>query len=287
MLRGKLQHTPWYSRVALWIGIGLLCMILTVVGFMLVGDAQSTESLKWLQFWQTLTVFILPALTAVYLWSEKPLEWLHLNQGMTWQTAGVAVGMMLLAIPAINLLSWLNQQIVLPAGLHDLEVWMQNMEETAKQMTERFLKTDNIGGLLVNIGLMALLPAIGEEMTFRGVIQGLFSPKQKKAAIWIAAVVFSFIHFQFYGFVPRMLMGALFGYMLVWTGSLWVPILMHFTNNSVAVVSYYLTERYAPDSTWMDEFGSGSTWYVGVLSLMAIIVICYFFARERSAAPRP
>jgi membrane protease YdiL (CAAX protease family) len=84
-----------------------------------------------------------------------------------------------------------------------------------------------------------------------------------------------------------MLMGVLFGYMLVWTGSLWVPMLMHMTNNAVAVISYYLSNRYDMGNEWMEEFGAGSTWYVGVLSLLAVCAICYFFARGRSSAPRP
>ncbi|MBQ2608512.1 MAG: CPBP family intramembrane metalloprotease, partial [Paludibacteraceae bacterium] len=230
MLRGKLNNTKWYSRVALWIGVMAVCMLLTLFIWVIVGNPQETSSLKWFQFWQTMTIFILPVLMAVYLWSEKPLEWLHLDRGMNWQTAITAIGVMLIAIPAINLLSHLNQQVTLPDFLRPLEAWMQDREQDAQVLTERFLQVDSFGGLITIIGLMALLPAIGEELTFRGLLQGLFSPKYKTAAIWIAAAIFSFIHFQFYGFVPRMLMGALFGYMLVWTGSLWVPILMHFTN---------------------------------------------------------
>jgi len=282
MLRGKLNNTKWYSRVALWIGVMAVCMLLTLFIWVIVGNPQETSSLKWFQFWQTLTVFILPALLAVYLWSEKPIEWLHLNKGMSWKTALTAVGLMILAVPAINLLSHLNQQLALPEFLRPLEIWMQEREQDAHVLTERFLDVDGYGGLMTVVGLMALLPAIGEELTFRGMLQGLFSPKYKTAAIWIAAAIFSFIHFQFYGFVPRMLMGALFGYMLVWTGSLWVPILMHFTNNAMAVIGYYVTHHYTMDSEWMDEFGSGSTWYVGVMSLALVTTICYFFARERS-----
>lgn len=282
MLRGKLNNTKWYSRVALWIGVMAVCMLLTLFIWVIVGNPQETSSLKWFQFWQTLTVFILPVLLSVYLWSEKPIEWLHLSQGVNWKTALTAISVMVLAVPAINLLSHLNQQLALPEFLRPLEIWMQEREQDAQVLTERFLDVDGYGGLMTVVGLMALLPAIGEELTFRGMLQGLFSPKYKTAAIWIAAAIFSFIHFQFYGFVPRMLMGALFGYMLVWTGSLWVPILMHFTNNAMAVIGYYVTHHYAMDSEWMDEFGSGSTWYVGVASLAIVTTICYFFARERS-----
>lgn len=283
MVRGCLQHSKWYIRVVVWLGI-MAMLTVPMLGFWFVAthDPQGVRAAKWLQFWQTLTVFILPALLAVYLWSERPREWLHLDRGITWGTALKAMGMMVLAIPAINLMSWLNQQLVLPASLSGLEAWMKQMEDAAQVMTERFMQVDTVQGLLINIGLMAVLPAIGEELSFRGVVQGLLTPRYKKAAIWLAACIFSFIHFQFYGFVPRMLMGALFGYMLVWTGNLWVPIVMHMTNNAVAVLAYYVANRYAIDGGWMEEFGAGSTWYVGVLSLAVVITMACFVARERS-----
>jgi len=270
--------------------VGLMLALtipMMILWFIMTHGSDSVAAAKRLQLWQTLTIFILPSLLGVYLWSEQPLAWLHLDRGMTGRTALVAVGTMLVAVPAINLLSHLNQQLVLPSALHGLEEWMRQMEDAAAVLTERFLRVDSVGGLLINLGLMAVLPAIGEELTFRGVVQGQFSPKYKHAAIWITAAIFSFIHMQFYGFVPRMLMGVLFGYMLVWTGSLWVPMLMHMTNNAVAVISYYLSNRYNLGNEWMEEFGAGSTWYVGVLSLLAVTAICYFFARGRSSAPRP
>lgn len=288
MLRGKWSDSKWYSRLGLWLGLMLALTIpMMILWFILTHGSDSVAAAKRLQLWQTLTIFILPSLLGVYLWSEQPLAWLHLDRGMTGRTALVAVGTMLIAVPAINLLSHLNQQLVLPSALHGLEEWMRQMEDAAAVLTERFLRVDSVGGLLINLGLMAVLPAVGEELTFRGVLQGQFSPKYRTAAIWITAAIFSFIHMQFYGFVPRMLMGVLFGYMLVWTGSLWVPMLMHMTNNAVAVLSFYLSDHLGLGTEWMEEFGAGSTWYVGVLSLLAVTAICYFFARGRSSAPRP
>ena len=99
-------------------------------------------------------------------------------------------------------------------------------------------------------------------------------------AIWITAFIFSAVHMQFYGFVPRMLLGALFGYMFVWTGSLWVPVLMHFVNNGIAVVVNYLIDNQglASDSkNWADTIGAGSTWWLGVLSLIVAVVLVITF----------
>jgi hypothetical protein len=100
-------------------------------------------------------------------------------------------------------------------------------------------------------------------------------------AIWVTAIVFSAIHMQFYGFIPRMLMGAMFGYVFVWTGSLWVPVLMHFTNNCIAVLVYYLTDDGGQNSI-ADTFGSGDTWWIGALSLVAVGCLLWLLRRITS-----
>ena len=136
---------------------------------------------------------------------------------------------------------------------------------------------------------MALLPAVAEELTFRGVLQNLFEVKdetlKKKGnrvhiAIWCSAILFSAIHMQFYGFLPRMLMGALFGYALVWTGSLWIPILMHFTNNAMAVILYFLAIRSGWDMDKVDTIGTNDTLRLGVVSLVLTIIGIYAFRRS-------
>lgn len=278
----RLENSSWLIKVALWLGVMALCTAVMMMGWMKWGDGESTVSLKWLQMCQTFALFILPAIGAVWMWSDKPMKWLHLDRLPGWETAVYAIVIMVTALPGINLLSEWNQQMSLPAFLEPLEAVMQQYEEAAKQLTERFLKADGIGTMLLNVGLMALLPSIGEELTFRGVLQGLFREKHKTVGIWVTAALFSFIHFQFYGFVPRMLMGALFGYMLVWTGSLWVPILMHFTNNALAVVAYYVSDRYEISEESLETFGAGSFWWIGVASLLAVCILSYFFSRERS-----
>ena len=261
-------------------------LTLTAMGlwFIMSGDSQSTESLKWLQLVQTLATFALPPVLGAWLWSEghKPFAWLKLNVGMSWQTAVFAIAIMCCAIPAINLLADLNSRVVLPESLDFIEQILRQQEEAAAALTERFLQADTIGMLFVNIGLMALLPAFAEELSFRGTLQQI--GRSSHVAIWLTAFIFSAIHMQFYGFIPRMLMGAMFGYMLVWTGSLWVPVLMHFTNNGIAVVVYYLTadsaQKDAIKTNWADTIGAGSMWWLGVLSLILTFLGLLIFARR-------
>ncbi len=283
-------------RLLLWLSTTLLLTVAAVSLWALLPDRTTVASLKWLQLLQTLCAFVLPPLILAACATEKPMAWLHLTTGMRWQTALFAVLTMLMAVPAINLLSHLNQQLTLPAAWQPIEAWMQQQEEAANRLTEQFLQVDNIRGLLLNLGLMALLPAIGEELTFRGVLQNLIAPNACRTpaqgcpncrthiAIWITAAIFSFVHFQFYGFVPRMLMGAMFGYMLVCTGSLWVPMLMHFTNNATAVLSYYIATRQGLDPDSLDILGTGSTLWIGILSLLLVPTLIVLFARTAMKA---
>lgn len=286
------QNTSTLISLIVWLSLMGVLTLLAIGIWTLFPDRTSITSLKWLQLFQTLALFFLPPLLMALFCCGKPLQWLHLDKGMRWQTALFAVVLMLCAIPGINLLSYLNQQLTLPTFLEPLEALMRNQEDAANQLTEQFLQVNTIGELLINFGLMALLPAISEELTFRGTMQSLFanSPdsngvfqKSKslavrtKISIWATAIIFSFVHFQFYGFVPRMLMGAMFGYMLAWTGSLWVPILMHFTNNAAAVFSYYITYNYALDPDYIDSIGISSTLWLGILSILFVLtaLICY------------
>lgn len=280
----------------LWIGImAVLTVFAMGIWAVLTGGSQSTESLKWLQFMQTTATFLLPPILCAWMWDEehKPLRWLKLDKGADGWSFLLAVAIMVCAIPGINLLADLNSRVELPDSLDFIEQKLKAYEASAALLTERFLAADNIGQLLINIGLMALLPAFAEELSFRGTLQQIIykgqsdkgqSPKVH-VAIWVTAFVFSAIHMQFYGFVPRMLLGAMFGYVFVWSGSLWLPIVMHFTNNGLAVVLYYLTSRdsIGENSTNIaDTLGAGDTWWLGVLSLLVTFPgLLIFYRRTR------
>ena len=270
----------------------LIAMGVWYVGW---GGSQATESLKWLQFLQMTGTFLLPPVLCAWLWSEnhQPVSWLWLDNVPDGKIIGLAVAIMICAVPGINLLADLNGRIQLPESLASIEQMLKQQEELAAELTKRFLQADSIGGLLINIGLMALLPALAEEFTFRGTLQQVLCSRQSSAissqthiAIWTTAIVFSAVHMQFYGFVPRMLMGAMFGYVFVWTGSLWVPVIMHFVNNGMAVIAYYIeqsvvSDQYS-DKNIADTFGAGDTWWLGVLSLLITSLgLLIFYRRTR------
>ena len=278
-------------RIFVWISIAGVLTMLAIGGWMMVyGNSQTTESLKWLQLFQTICTFLIPPVLCAWMWDEnrKPFRWLKLDQKADPQLFVLAVAIMVCAIPAINLLADWNSRIELPESLGFIEQKMRLMEEAAAALTERFMQADSIGGLLINIGLMALLPALSEELSFRGTLQQILGRNSSThLAVWITAFVFSAIHMQFYGFIPRMLMGALFGYVFIWTGCLWIPIVMHFTNNGIAVLVHYICSRMdtigdetSDYTNWADTIGAGSTWWLGAISLIITSLGLLIFYRR-------
>lgn len=135
----------------------------------------------------------------------------------------------------------LNSGMKLPEWLSSLEEWMRSKENYAESLMETVLTPDDPGSLLINIVMIALLPAVGEELIFRGVIQRILKNlfRSGHLSVWVTAILFSAIHFQFYGFLPRFILGLVFGYLFLWGGTLWLPVIAHFVNNGVLVLVVY------------------------------------------------
>lgn len=282
-LKGKYEQAHVAVKVIQWLGCIFVLSMIAVGSVFCFEQPMSVSSLKWVQLFQSMAMFLLPPLCMAYLWTQEPMKWLKMDKCQRPGVSLMAILIMLLALPAINLIGHINQQMVLPSFLEPLEQWMKVHEETAGQLTEQFLHVDTYGGLVINILLMALLPAVAEELSFRGVLMNLFPAKGDRVphvAIWCTAILFSAVHMQFYGFLPRMLMGALFGYVLVWTGNLWVPILMHFTNNAMAVLLYFVSMRMNWDMKMIDAIGTNDTLWLGVVSLVITLVGIYAFRRS-------
>ena len=199
---------------------------------------EGINFLKYFQVIQSVGLFVAPPFAIGWLYHGDVLEYLMINRSTKAQSFLLAACCLLAVIPFINFLGAVNSQMSLPESLSGIENWMKTMEDAAKILTEKFLKVDSFSGLLFNVFMIAALPALGEELMFRGVVQRIFSgwTKNHHWGIWITAFLFSAMHMQFYGFLPRMALGAMFGYLLVWTGTMWVPILAHFVNNLMGVL---------------------------------------------------
>jgi len=144
--------------------------------------------------------------------------------------------------------------------------WMRDMEQNAADMLSEILSMDSTGDFILTLIMVAVLPAIGEELVFRGIFQKQFTEwtKSPLISIWMAAFVFSAIHFQFEGFLPRLILGAILGHLYYWTKTLWVPIIIHFINNGVQVGVLYFS---GIDLSEIDNQASEKIeWWVVILS---------------------
>jgi hypothetical protein len=200
-------------------------------------------ALKFIQFFNSVGLFVIPPFLYVLYIKEKPMEFLNLKKFIHIKTLIFLCLIYIISIPAMEWLITFNSNLSLPDSLVGLEQWMKAAEERAAEVTKAFLVMNGIGDLIINLIIIAIIPAIGEELLFRGVLQrqiNLWS-KNGHLAVWLAAFIFSAIHLQFYGFLPRLVLGALFGYFYLWSNNLWVPIIAHFINNASAVmISYYM-----------------------------------------------
>lgn len=256
--------------------------VFTLLSFLLTGgNFEEISSLRIAQALQSFGIFIFTPLVLAFLWSDAPLQYLSLKTAPSAKLMFFTILLMISAIPVINLLGEWNSHLKLPESLSDLENLMRNMETKATEMTERMLQADSFTGLLLNLGLIAVLPAIGEELLFRGIIQNVLSRRLgAHAAVWISALIFSAIHFQFFGFLPRLLLGALLGYLLVWSGSLWLPILAHFVNNGLAVLYFYLKDK-TQMPVDLDNVGKSETIIFSLISIAAVFLLILLIRRNR------
>jgi uncharacterized protein len=245
-------------------------------------DPESIRILKYFQVVQSIGLFIVPPFLLAWLFHGKIAEYLYLKRNATSTSIFLVAVLVVFALPLINFIGEWNTRMEFPEFLAGMERWMKNAEENAAELTEAFLKVETTGGLLLNLVMIAVLPAIGEELLFRGVIQRIFTnwTRSHHWGIWISAILFSALHIQFYGFVPRMLLGVLFGYLLVWSGSMWLPIVAHFFNNGFAVVAMYLIDKNVLNPG-VEEIGATSgSQYAAILSLALVFLLIFLIKKE-------
>jgi hypothetical protein len=247
-------------------------------------NPESIRVLKYFQVVQSIGVFIVPPFILGWLFHGKILEYLCLNKKVTSESVLLVLVLSFAASPFVNFIGEINANMQLPVWLSGVENWMKNAEEKAAELTEAFLNVETTGGLLFNIFMVAFLPAIGEELLFRGVIQRIFTNWTRNFhwGIWISAILFSALHMQFYGFIPRVFLGVLFGYLMVWSGSMWLPIIAHFINNVVAVVAMYMIDKklLSPE---IEEIGTTSdSYYMAAVSFILIVVFMLMIKRQHS-----
>ncbi|MDR3046225.1 MAG: CPBP family intramembrane metalloprotease [Bacteroidales bacterium] len=274
------RNSNFAVKLILFIALLVCCFIVFSGGFALIAtavwkDVDLMENIHYLRFTQivgTIGMFLIPALLFSYFVDNKFFTFSLSHRFPPKKMAAIVLLLSIFIIPLIAYIGVWNEKITLPESMTTLEQHLKVMEEQARLMLAKMTGDYSYSSLFINLFIMALLPAIAEEFLFRGTLQPLINSKIKNhhLSIWISAIVFSIIHFQFYGFFPRMLLGAYLGYLAVWGGSLWLPILAHFLHNCLSVVMDFSLMRSGIDTEMMPEEFTATLLPMAILSLIVV-----------------
>ena len=298
---GSADRHPFLSLIIL---LGLIlagAIIFTIIGAVIGGLVYGMPDLlkffsgdlganlaltKTVQIASSTGMFIIPAIFFARIESRNWQDYLRLKSSLPVLFI-FTILLMFISVPLLELSVEINASMKLPAFLEEMEEWMRRQEDQMAELTKRLLTMNSVSDLLVNLLMLAVIPAIGEELIFRGCLQRLFKEiiGNHHVAIWLTAIIFSAIHMQFYGFIPRMLLGAMFGYLLVWSNSLWLPILAHFVNNATAVITAYVFQQQGKSLDQLDDPQMGS-WPAYLISLAGTVALLWYFY-QKAKAPHP
>lgn len=196
------------------------------------------------QTFTSVGIFLVPALLFAFCTDKK---WFHYNacdQKPHYLLVNVTLLLSIVILPVVAALAGWNESMHLPQSLSKVEAWMQKMEEDASFLMRLMTFKHSYGTLVANIFVLALVPAVCEEFMFQGTIQRFLHKRKLNPhfCIWLTAFIFSTIHLQFFGFIPRFLLGAYLGYLYYWSRSLWLPILAHFLHNALSILVTFTLE---------------------------------------------
>lgn len=292
-------RSPW-QRMFLFIGLVLLFSLLFALLGLLIGKIyfdvslmelaqmvanpktlQDIAFLRFYQFFNQIGVFFLPVFGVMLFTS--PNIWTELKLDKPPYTVAIVITIIIVyaLLPFNGFLTSINENMEFPRALSGIEQWMKDKELQANTLIEHILSTNSVTVLIINLFVVALMPALGEELFFRGVILKLFRQITNNIhwAVIISALLFSAFHFQFYGFLPRFMMGLVLGYLYVFTQNLWIPIIMHFVNNASSVLLFYFHYN-SMIKTPMESFGTTeNTVYIIGSALMVVWLMVMLYQR--------
>jgi uncharacterized protein len=292
---GSTERHPLLSLILLLLLIGVGAFVFTILGAgagyllygvsdllkLFSGDFSNNLNLtKLIQIASSIGMFVAPAFFFARIESRNWTGYLKFNSFPAILFL-LALLISFCSAPLLQLSVELNKSMKLPSFMQGIENWMRHQEDLGIEVTKQLLQMNSLTALAVNLLMLAILPALGEELIFRGSLQKIFTKLTANyhVAIWFAAIIFSAFHMQFYGFLPRMLLGAMFGYLLVWGNSIWIPILAHFTNNAVAVISAYVYQRKGISLDQLDQPETYSPVYY-IASFLITAVLLWFFYQQ-------
>ena len=256
--------------LAAWIYGFKITEILTLGTF---DDPRYVAASKLIQILGAIGTFIIPAFLFSYLFAGDLFSYYKFQNPVGGYPIFLTIAMMVAVIPFINYLAEINLKLEIP--IRTLDRFMRVLESDAEEIMRAFTYTRSFTGLMVNILMIGIIAAVGEELIFRGLLQRLLHGMIKKIhlAVIITAILFSAFHFQFFSFLPRFILGIILGYLMYYGQSIWYPILAHFVNNTMGVIYYYFYARGSADDV-LEEIGTSTLIpFAAVLSLLAFVAL--------------
>src|SRR5664279_88677 len=272
---------------------GVLSFILNLAGiFFFDGDlsmltksatslgANDLKFLRYLLIVQDIALFTIPSIIILRLMNSDS-SWKFTEFKIPqFKEIGLVIILTFCVFPITSFTGQLNSSMHLPVWLSGVEHWMTDMETNADTTTDLLIVSKSFGVMMLNLLTFGLIAAVAEELIFRGVFQKIFYNifKSGHVAIWITAFIFSAIHFQFYGFIPRFILGLAFGYLFFWSGNLWLPMIAHFVNNAFPVILVYIQG--------LDKLNTPSDvslWHQAIylpVPMVIVFVILYYFRKK-------
>ena len=234
---------------------------------------------------QNLLMFILPVVMLAMLIKKSELKPLShtmwMTKGPTLKSIALVVLVWVVALPAMNYVVEWNQNIEFPSWLYKLETQLRDMENDAAEATNELLNAKSVGMMILMLLVVGVLTGLGEEIFFRAGLLGtmLHGKVNKHLSVWGVAFVFSAIHLQFFGFVPRLLLGAWLGYLLVWSGEVWTPVIAHALNNGSVVLMTYLYNQHYISENSVEEAGTSDPWMALGSAVMTVLLLVVFMRK--------
>ncbi|MBI5008062.1 MAG: CPBP family intramembrane metalloprotease [Bacteroidia bacterium] len=253
----------------------------------LLEDTSLTPGFKDILFFQYamisqhLSIFILPGILLLARLKNPGQVGYPETSGPTITDIRLTVILTLFLFPVLGITSAYNSELSFPEWLSGLEKWILDQEESANNIFEIVFSDKRAGLIIVNFIIIAILPAVGEELIFRGILQRIFIRMFSSgyAGVVFTASLFSILHFQFLGFVPRFILGLVCGLLFLWSGKLWLSVIVHFINNAVGLVLMYLKE--SVNSADQTDYNFWTQLVILIILLIPVTVILNDF-RKRS-----
>lgn len=293
----NLKTRPAWAQLLIFIGMAFgTFLILSMIGMLILAKItgfnlfQLSDASEWdysnpalltvlrgMLLIQFLSLFVIPSFLFAYFSDSSPRQYLGLRSSKAiYFLYGALV--LILAIPFVDWLGTINHQLI--PETTSIGKWMKEAEEAAGEQIGFMLKRDSVQDLLMNLLFIAVFAGVGEELFFRGVLQRILIKlfKSPLAGIMVTAIVFSAIHFQFYGFIPRFVLGVLLGLVYWYSGSLWPAIVAHTVYDAFAVVAIYI------DPSLVDQQSAtlslGNQLAAGLISLAVTATIVYLMKKK-------